>query len=115
MASYNVLIKRSAAKEIEALPKKDRLRVIDKIQRLATNPRPPGCEKLSGSEKYRLRQGDYRIVYEIVDLDQIVTVVKIGNRRDVRPLIVEQLKRFEGRGEMENNLAAKPRRRGESV
>jgi mRNA interferase RelE/StbE len=83
VASYNVLIKRSAAKEIEALPLKDRRRVVAKIQALAQDPRPPGCEKLTGAEKYRLRQGDYRILYEIVDRDLIVTVVKVGNRRDV--------------------------------
>lgn len=83
MASYNVLIKRSATKEIEALPPKDRRRVVTKIQALANNPRPPGCEKLSGDEKYRLRQWDYRVLYEIVDRDLVVTVVKVGNRRDV--------------------------------
>lgn len=83
MASYNVLIKRSAAKEIEALPAKDRQRVVTKIQALANNARPPGSEKLSGNDKYRVRQGDYRILYEIVDRDLIVTVVKVGNRRDV--------------------------------
>lgn len=83
MASYNVLIRRSAAKEIEALPPKDRRRVVAKIQGLADNPRPPGCEKLSGADKYRLRQGNYRILYEIVDRDLIITVVKVGHRRDV--------------------------------
>lgn len=83
MASYNVLVKRSAAKEIEALPLKDRRRVVAKIQALAENPRPPGSEKLTGADKYRLRQGDYRILYEIIDRDLIVTVVKVGNRRDV--------------------------------
>lgn len=83
MASYSVLIKRSAAKEIEALPPKDRRRVVARIHSLGSNPRPVGCEKLSGEEKYRLRQGDYRILYEIVDRELIVTVVKVGNRRDV--------------------------------
>ena len=83
MASYRLVIRRSAGKEIEALPPKDRRRVVTKIQGLAANPRPAGCEKLSGAEKYRLRQGDYRILYEIVDLELIVTVVKVGNRRDV--------------------------------
>ena len=83
MANYSVLIRRSAAKEIEALPLKDRRRVITRIQGLAANPRPAGCEKLSGEEKYRIRQGDYRILYEIVDRDLIVTVVRVGNRRDV--------------------------------
>ena len=84
MASYSVLIKRSAAKEIEAVPLKDRRRIVARIEGLANNPRPVGCEKLSGEEKYRIRQGDYRILYEIVDMDLIVTVVRAGNRRDVR-------------------------------
>ena len=83
MANYRLVIRRSAGKEIEALPPKDRRRVVAKIQALAANPRPAGCEKLSGEEKYRLRQGDYRILYEIVDRELIVTVVKVGNRRDV--------------------------------
>lgn len=83
MASYNVRIKRSAAKELEAIPPKDRKRIARRIEGLAAEPRPQGCEKLSGEEKYRLRQGAYRILYEIVDQELIVTVVKIGNRRDV--------------------------------
>lgn len=83
MASYSVRIKRSAAKELEAVPPKDRKRIVRRIEGLATDPCPPGCEKLSGEEKYRLRQGNYRILYEIIDQELIVTVVKIGNRRDV--------------------------------
>lgn len=83
MASYSVVIRRSAGKEIQALPTPDRRRVVARIQGLATDPRPVGCEKLSGEEKYRLRQGDYRILYEITDRELIVTVVKVGNRRDV--------------------------------
>ena len=83
MASYSLRIKRSAAKEIEALPPKDRRRVVAKIEALVSNPRPSGCERLSGEEKYRLRQGDYRILYEIIDAELVVTVVKVGNRRDV--------------------------------
>lgn len=83
MASYRLVIRRSAGKEIEALPSRDRRRVVTKIQGLAANPRPAGCEKLSGEEKYRLHQGDYRILYEIADRELIVTVVKVGNRRDV--------------------------------
>lgn len=83
MASYSVLIKRSAAKEIEALPLKDRRRVVTKIQALGADPRGEGCEKLSGEEKYRVRQGDYRILYEIADTELIVTVVKVGKRGDV--------------------------------
>jgi mRNA interferase RelE/StbE len=83
VASYKVLITRSATKELEAVPLKDRRRIVARIQGLADDPRPPGCEKLSGEEKFRLRQGDYRILYEIIDDDLVVTVVRIGNRRDV--------------------------------
>lgn len=68
MASYRLLIKPSAVKEIESAPKKDRLRIVKRIQDLSSDPRPPGCEKLSGHEdKYRVRQGTYRIVYTISD------------------------------------------------
>jgi len=83
VASYSLTIRRSAAREIEALPKVDRIRVVERIQRLADDPRPPGCEKLSGEEKYRVRQGDYRILYEVADAIITVIVVKIGHRRDV--------------------------------
>ena len=83
MASYRILLKRSAAKELEGLPVKDRRRVVRRIQTLADDPRPTGCEKLSGQEKFRLRQGDYRILYSIDDAGSEVTVVKIGHRRDV--------------------------------
>ena len=83
MASYRLVIKPSAAKEIEALPKQDRRRIVAKILSLSRNPRPPGCEKLSGHDQYRLRQGNYRILYEIRDLVLVVVVVKVGHRRDV--------------------------------
>ena len=83
MASSRVLIKTSAAKELEELALKDRRRVVERIRALAGDPRPVGSEKLSGEEKYRVRQGDLRILYEINDRDSIVTVVKIGHRRDV--------------------------------
>jgi mRNA interferase RelE/StbE len=62
---------------------KDRRRVVTRIEGLAANLRPVGCEKLSGEDKYRIRQGDHRILYEIVDRDLIVTVVRVGNRREV--------------------------------
>lgn len=83
MASYSILFTRSAAKELGGVPKRDRQRVVAKIRALADNPRPVGSEKLSGDDKYRLRQGDYRILYEIVDAELTVTVVRIGNRREV--------------------------------
>ena len=83
MASYSVLITKSAAKELERVPTKDRNRIVTRIAALADNPRPTGAEKLSGEDKYRVRQGNYRILYEIVDSELIVTVVRIGDRREV--------------------------------
>ena len=83
MASYSVLIKRSAGKELERLPDKPRRQIVKKILALADHPRPPGCEKLTGEELYRIRHGDYRVVYEIEDAALTVIVVRVGNRRDV--------------------------------
>jgi mRNA interferase RelE/StbE len=83
VASYRLLIKPSAAKELEALPPKDRGRIAAKIRDLASEPRPAGAEKLSGQEKYRLRQGNYRVLYSVDDAQPAVVVVKIGHRRDV--------------------------------
>lgn len=85
MARYSVQIKRSAAKELEGVSQqKERRRVVARIQALRAVPRPPGCEKLSGhADRYRVRQGDYRIVYAVDDIAQVVLVVKIGHRREV--------------------------------
>lgn len=83
MANYRVLIKPSAAKELESIPLKDRRRMTVKIQALGSDPRPLGCEKLSGSERYRVRQGNYRVLYEIRNSDLVVLVVKVGHRKDV--------------------------------
>lgn len=83
MASYSLEIKRSAAKELAQVPPKDRGRIVARIQALADDPRPVGAEKLSGQERYRVRQGDYRILYEIEDQILRIMVVKIGHRRDV--------------------------------
>lgn len=81
MAKYKLLIKSSAAKEIEAIPqKKQRQRIVNRILALADDPRPRGCEKLSGSNRFRVRQGDYRIVYAVEDDQLIVNVVKVGQR-----------------------------------
>ena len=83
MASYRIEIKRSAAKELERLPENDRGRIVERIRSLAETPRPAGAKKLSGDEKYRIRQGDYRILYQIHDDVVTVVVVKVGHRRDV--------------------------------
>ena len=85
MGSYKLRIKASAAKEIERIePRKARRAVVERILALATDPRPPGSEKLAGTKgQYRVRQGTWRIVYEIRDTELIVAVVKEGHRRDV--------------------------------
>ena len=84
MAKYKLRIKKSAAKELEAISRKaDRRRIISRIEALAENPRPDGCRKLSGSERYRTRQGSYRIVYAIEDKQLVVYVVKIADRKSV--------------------------------
>jgi mRNA interferase RelE/StbE len=84
MGSYRIFIKPSAAKELEAIgTRKDRRRIVAKIRSLAADPRPPGCRKLSGYEKYRIRVGSWRIIYSIEDGRLIVTVVRIAPRREV--------------------------------
>jgi mRNA interferase RelE/StbE len=85
VARYKLVIKKSAARELQDIPgKKDRQRLVERIQALADNPRPAGAEKLSGMrDKYRIRQGNYRVLYEIEDEVLIVYVVRIGDRKDV--------------------------------
>ena len=81
---YRIEIKRSAAKEIEDITRlRDRQRVVARIKRLARDPRPAGCTKLSGQDAYRVRQGEYRIIYTISDEVLVVEVVRVGHRRDV--------------------------------
>ena len=80
---YSIEIKQSAAREIEALPSRGRSQIVERIGTLANDPRPRGCEKLTGGERYRVRQGDCRIVYSIEDARLVVWVVKVGHRRDV--------------------------------
>ena len=83
MGKYKVLIKPSAARELENIPKTDLKRITKRIQNLSEIPRPSGCEKLSGEGRYRIRQGPYRIVYSIDDKSQEVLVVKVGHRCEV--------------------------------
>ena len=84
VAKYRVSIKRTAVKEIEAIPQKQmRQGIIRRIGQLANNPRPPGSRKLSGLNRYRIRQGDYRIVYGIEDEELVVYVVKVGHRKAI--------------------------------
>ena len=83
MAAYSIFIKKSAARELEGLSKKDLPKVLKRIEALAENPRPAGAEKLAGVELWRIRQGDYRIVYSIEDKFLTVWVVKVGHRKEV--------------------------------
>lgn len=85
MAQYRVTIKASAAKELERIePKRLRQLIVERIRGLAKDPRPPGCEKLAGSsDRFRIRQGAYRIVYSIADDVLTVFVVRIAHRREV--------------------------------
>ncbi|MBF0489096.1 MAG: type II toxin-antitoxin system RelE/ParE family toxin [Candidatus Omnitrophica bacterium] len=83
MARYSIEIKQSASKEIEKLPKGDLKVVLTKIESLASNPRPHGCIKLSAQERYRIRCGQYRILYMILDHVLVVTIVKVAHRKDV--------------------------------
>lgn len=82
MEKYSVRLKASAVREIEQIePKKVRRQIVKRIGALAENPRPPGCEKISGqSNRYRIRQGAYRIVYSVEDEALVVFVVKVGHR-----------------------------------
>ncbi len=83
MASYRVVIRRSAEKEIGKLPEAVRRRVVKTIASLADAPRPHGSQKLAGDDKYRIREGDYRIVYTVADEIVTVTVVRVAHRSDV--------------------------------
>ena len=83
MAGYRLFFRRSVEKDFSSIPKRDIKRILNRIKSLEENPRPPGCEKLTGQERYRLRQGRYRIVYSIQDNELTVWVVKIGHRKDI--------------------------------
>ena len=83
MGKYRIYIKPAAVKELQKIPKPDVNKIIEKIRSLSSNPRPPGCEKLSADEKYRVRQGRYRIVYSIEDDQLVVFIIKISHRKDV--------------------------------
>jgi mRNA interferase RelE/StbE len=83
MEKYKVFLRKSAADELGRIPRKDLVRIIERIRSLENDARPRGCEKLSVLERYRVRQGDYRIVYSVDDDDKTVDIVKIGHRSEV--------------------------------
>ena len=80
---YKVFFKKSVEKDFRSIPKQDLRRIIKLIGTLADNPRPVGCEKLTGQERYRIRQGRYRIVYSIQDNELTVWIVKVAHRKEV--------------------------------
>ncbi len=83
MAGYKIFFKESVEKDLRILPKKDLQKILSRIEALAKDPKPPGHEKLTGQERYRIRQGHYRIIYSVHDKELTVWVVKIGHRKDV--------------------------------
>ena len=85
MDAYSLEIRRSAAQELDAVePRAQRVRIVARIRALATEPHPPGAQKLAGSRRaFRIRQGDYRVVYEILEAERRIVIVKIGHRREV--------------------------------
>ncbi len=83
MAAYKIYFRASVEKDFASIPKSDLKKILRRIETLAENPRPPGCEKLTGQERYRVRQGRYRIVYSIHDDELTVWIVKVGHRKDI--------------------------------
>jgi len=83
MAEYKIYFRTSVEKDFSAVPKKDLQRILHRIEALATDPRPAGSVKLTGQERYRIRQGRYRIVYSIQDKQLTVWIVKVAHRKDI--------------------------------
>jgi mRNA interferase RelE/StbE len=83
MASYRLVFKQSVAKDLRSIPNEDVARILERIDMLAADPHPAGSEKLSGKDRYRVRQGVYRIIYAVDNKEMTVLVVKVGHRRDV--------------------------------
>jgi mRNA interferase RelE/StbE len=83
MAEYKIYFRQSVEKDFTAIPRIDLRKILQRIKSLESDPRPQGCEKLTGQERYRIRQGRYRILYSIHDRDLVVWVVKVGHRKDI--------------------------------
>ena len=83
MARYELRFKPSVAKDLRGIPRTDVQRILARIETLRDDPRPPGSEKLSGQEHYRVRQGNYRVLYSIADAEMLVEIIKVGHRREV--------------------------------
>jgi mRNA interferase RelE/StbE len=83
VGKYEILVRPSVGKDVRRIPKVDLMRILERIQALQNEPRPPGATKLSDQDYFRIRQGDYRVVYEVDDANSRVVVVKVGHRSDV--------------------------------
>ena len=83
MVEYSIYFRESVEKDLKSVPGNDTRKILNRIKSLAKNPRPSGCEKLTGQERYRVRQGHYRIVYSIQDKEATVWIVKVGHRKDI--------------------------------
>ena len=83
MPEYQVRITRTAQKQLDKIPSQIAIRLFDLNLSLATNPRPPGCKKLKGRDGFRIRKGDFRIIYDVIDKLLIVEVIAIGDRKDI--------------------------------
>jgi mRNA interferase RelE/StbE len=83
MANYKLVFRKSVSRDFRSIPKKDVARILQRLECLQENPRPADSEKLSGQERYRIRQGVYRVVYGVEDELLVVTVVRVGRRKHV--------------------------------
>jgi mRNA interferase RelE/StbE len=83
MGKYKIIFRKSVAQDMRRIPNQDLRRILATIDSLSEEPLPSGVERLSAQEKYRVRQGNYRIIYEINDKEVIVVAVKVGHRKDV--------------------------------
>ena len=83
MAEYEIFFKESVWKDLKKIPKRELKKILSRVEKLGSDPRPMGCEKLTGEELYRIRQGNYRVVYSIQDNELTVWVIKVGHRKDV--------------------------------
>jgi mRNA interferase RelE/StbE len=82
-AAYRLILTNSARKGLASLPRDVQERIGPEITALANDPRPHGCKKLGGSDAYRIRVGNYRVIYTIDDVNLVVFVIGVGHRRDV--------------------------------
>jgi mRNA interferase RelE/StbE len=83
MQRYKISLTKTAQKQLDKLPNSVAMPIIEAIEKLATNPRPSGCKKLKGRDGYRIRKGDYRIIYDIYDEELVIDVIALGHRKEI--------------------------------